>query len=64
RRLRAFLSALFAAFQVLPTIARVLQFERPCNLQGGICLKLGAPKCEPFREPCQAFTAYCRIWRS
>uniref|UniRef100_A0A8B9Y9P0 Uncharacterized protein n=1 Tax=Bos mutus grunniens TaxID=30521 RepID=A0A8B9Y9P0_BOSMU len=38
---------------------RVLNFERPCHLRGGICLKQGT--CEPFRGPCQAFTICCKI---
>ncbi|KAM6149642.1 uncharacterized protein O8D03_018390 [Erethizon dorsatum] len=53
-RVHVFLTALFAVFQ----------FERPCNLRGGICLKLGTPNCEPFRGPYRAFTACCRIRRS
>lgn len=41
-----------------------LNFERPCYLRGGICLKQGTPRCEPFRGPCRAFTVCCKIKRS
>uniref|UniRef100_A0A8C2RCZ7 Beta-defensin n=1 Tax=Capra hircus TaxID=9925 RepID=A0A8C2RCZ7_CAPHI len=40
---------------------RALNFERPCYLRGGICLKRGTPSCEPFRGPCRAFTVCCKI---
>uniref|UniRef100_A0A452QFE8 Beta-defensin n=1 Tax=Ursus americanus TaxID=9643 RepID=A0A452QFE8_URSAM len=39
-------------------------FERPCYLRGGICLKQGTPNCEPFRGPCRAFTVCCKVKRS
>ncbi|CAH6787102.1 Gm6040 [Phodopus roborovskii] len=60
-RLHAFLLALFAIFQVLHAISNALNFERPCYLRGGICLKQGTPNCEPFRGPCRAFTVCCKI---
>lgn len=41
-----------------------LNFERPCYLRGGICLKRGTPNCEPFHGPCRAFTICCRIKRN
>uniref|UniRef100_A0A2K6EG02 Beta/alpha-defensin C-terminal domain-containing protein n=1 Tax=Propithecus coquereli TaxID=379532 RepID=A0A2K6EG02_PROCO len=62
-RFHMFLTALFAIFQVLPGTTRALNFERPCYLRGGICLKQGTPNCEPFRGPCQAFTVCCKIRR-
>uniref|UniRef100_A0A8D2ATQ4 Beta-defensin n=1 Tax=Sciurus vulgaris TaxID=55149 RepID=A0A8D2ATQ4_SCIVU len=40
-------------------LTRALNFERPCYLRGGICLKRGSPNCEPFRGPCRAFTVCC-----
>uniref|UniRef100_A0AC11CKQ0 Uncharacterized protein n=1 Tax=Ovis aries TaxID=9940 RepID=A0AC11CKQ0_SHEEP len=45
----------------LPDSTRALNFERPCYLRGGICLKQGTPSCEPFRGPCRAFTVCCKI---
>uniref|UniRef100_A0A8C0VZA6 Uncharacterized protein n=1 Tax=Castor canadensis TaxID=51338 RepID=A0A8C0VZA6_CASCN len=63
-RLHIVLTALFAIFQGLPGITRALNFERPCYLRGGICLKRGSPNCEPFRGPCRAFTVCCKIRRS
>ena len=42
-------------------ISSALNFERPCYLRGGICLKTGTPNCEPFRGPCRAFTVCCKI---
>ncbi|KAM7227353.1 hypothetical protein CapIbe_021766, partial [Capra ibex] len=36
----------------LPDSTRALNFERPCHLRDGICLKRGTPSCEPFRGPC------------
>uniref|UniRef100_A0A5F4WG91 Beta-defensin n=1 Tax=Callithrix jacchus TaxID=9483 RepID=A0A5F4WG91_CALJA len=63
-RLHFFLTALFAIFQLLPGITRALNFERPCYLRGGICLKQGTPDCEPFRGPCRVFTVCCKIRRS
>ncbi|KAM4802209.1 uncharacterized protein ACH125_000942 [Urocitellus parryii] len=42
-------------------LTRALSFERPCFLRGGICLKRGAPNCEPFRGPWWAFTVCCKI---
>uniref|UniRef100_A0A8C8YNW2 Beta-defensin 5 n=1 Tax=Prolemur simus TaxID=1328070 RepID=A0A8C8YNW2_PROSS len=62
-RFHIFLTALFAIFQVLPGITGALNFERPCYLRGGICLKQGTPDCEPFRGPCRAFTICCKIRR-
>uniref|UniRef100_A0A8C6EH82 Uncharacterized protein n=1 Tax=Moschus moschiferus TaxID=68415 RepID=A0A8C6EH82_MOSMO len=58
RLLRVFLTTLSILFQVL---TRALNFERPCHLRGGICLKQGTPSCEPFRGPCRAFTVCCKI---
>ena len=46
-----------------PDSSRALNFERPCYLQGGICLKQVTPSCEPFRGPCRAFTVCCKIKR-
>ncbi|EFB20631.1 hypothetical protein PANDA_020329, partial [Ailuropoda melanoleuca] len=43
---------------------RAFNFERPCYLRGGICLKQGTPNCEPFRGPCRAFTVCCKVKRS
>uniref|UniRef100_A0A667HWQ4 Uncharacterized protein n=1 Tax=Lynx canadensis TaxID=61383 RepID=A0A667HWQ4_LYNCA len=40
---------------------RAFNFERPCYLRGGICLKQGTPDCEPFRGPCRAFTVCCKV---
>ncbi|NP_001020524.1 beta-defensin 51 precursor [Mus musculus] len=60
-RLHGFFLALFAVFQVLHAISSALNFERPCYLRGGICLKQGTPNCEPFRGPCRAFTVCCKI---
>uniref|UniRef100_A0A8C2N0I7 Predicted gene 6040 n=1 Tax=Cricetulus griseus TaxID=10029 RepID=A0A8C2N0I7_CRIGR len=60
-RLHAFLLAFFAIFQVLHAINTALNFERPCYLRGGICLKQGTPNCEPFRGPCRAFMVCCKI---
>uniref|UniRef100_A0A8C5YC31 Beta-defensin 5 n=1 Tax=Microcebus murinus TaxID=30608 RepID=A0A8C5YC31_MICMU len=62
-RLHMLLATLLAIFQVLPGVTRVLNFERPCYLRGGICLKKGSPNCEPFRGPCRAFTVCCKIRR-
>ncbi|ERE87749.1 Defensin propeptide containing protein [Cricetulus griseus] len=42
-------------------INTALNFERPCYLRGGICLKQGTPNCEPFRGPCRAFMVCCKI---
>ncbi|EPQ16741.1 hypothetical protein D623_10001961 [Myotis brandtii] len=41
-----------------------LNFERPCYLRGGICLKRGTPNCKPIQGPCRAFTICCRIKRN
>uniref|UniRef100_A0A8C5K1H5 Predicted gene 6040 n=1 Tax=Jaculus jaculus TaxID=51337 RepID=A0A8C5K1H5_JACJA len=60
-RLQVFLVVLFSIFQVLPGITWALNFERPCYLRGGICMKQGTPNCEPFRGPCRAFTVCCKI---
>uniref|UniRef100_A0A8C9PP07 Uncharacterized protein n=1 Tax=Spermophilus dauricus TaxID=99837 RepID=A0A8C9PP07_SPEDA len=59
-RLGVFLRVPCAVLQVLPGLSRALSFERPCFLQGGICLKRGTPNCESFRGPC-AFTVCCKI---
>uniref|UniRef100_A0A4W2HSN6 Beta/alpha-defensin C-terminal domain-containing protein n=1 Tax=Bos indicus x Bos taurus TaxID=30522 RepID=A0A4W2HSN6_BOBOX len=61
RLLHVFLTALLILFQVLPDSTRVLNFQRPCRLLGGICLKQGTPSCEPFRGPYRAFTVCCKI---
>uniref|UniRef100_A0A4W2HWL4 Beta/alpha-defensin C-terminal domain-containing protein n=1 Tax=Bos indicus x Bos taurus TaxID=30522 RepID=A0A4W2HWL4_BOBOX len=61
RLLRVLLTALLILFQVLPESTRALNFERPCRLRGGICLKQGTPSCEPFRGPCRAFIVCCKI---
>uniref|UniRef100_A0A8C9M5G8 Uncharacterized protein n=1 Tax=Panthera tigris altaica TaxID=74533 RepID=A0A8C9M5G8_PANTA len=45
----------------LPAATRAFNFERPCYLRGGICLKQGTPDCEPFRGPCRAFTVCCKV---
>uniref|UniRef100_A0A8C9JPU9 Uncharacterized protein n=1 Tax=Panthera tigris altaica TaxID=74533 RepID=A0A8C9JPU9_PANTA len=44
-----------------PAATRAFNFERPCYLRGGICLKQGTPDCEPFRGPCRAFTVCCKV---
>uniref|UniRef100_A0A8D0NDK2 Uncharacterized protein n=1 Tax=Sus scrofa TaxID=9823 RepID=A0A8D0NDK2_PIG len=48
----------------LPDSMRALNFQRPCYLRGGICLKQGTPNCEPFQGPCRAFTMCCKIKKS
>ncbi|CAK7295800.1 hypothetical protein VULLAG_LOCUS4972 [Vulpes lagopus] len=45
----------------LPDSTGAFNFERPCYLRGGICLKRGTPNCEPFRGPCRAFTVCCKV---
>uniref|UniRef100_A0A8I3S2P0 Uncharacterized protein n=1 Tax=Canis lupus familiaris TaxID=9615 RepID=A0A8I3S2P0_CANLF len=44
----------------LPDSTGAFNFERPCYLRGGNCLKRGTPNCEPFRGPCRAFTVCCK----
>ncbi|XP_047713183.1 uncharacterized protein LOC125164466 isoform X11 [Prionailurus viverrinus] len=44
-----------------PAATKAFNFERPCYLRGGICLKQGTPDCEPFRGPCRAFTVCCKV---
>ncbi|XP_040345752.1 uncharacterized protein LOC121039607 isoform X4 [Herpailurus yagouaroundi] len=61
RLLQVVLAAVFIIFQVLPAATRAFNFERPCYLRGGICLKQGTPDCEPFRGPCRAFTVCCKV---
>uniref|UniRef100_A0A8W4FBG8 Uncharacterized protein n=1 Tax=Sus scrofa TaxID=9823 RepID=A0A8W4FBG8_PIG len=61
RLLHVLLAMVLAIFQVL---MRALNFQRPCYLRGGICLKQGTPNCEPFQGPCRAFTMCCKIKKS
>uniref|UniRef100_G1QFP4 Uncharacterized protein n=1 Tax=Myotis lucifugus TaxID=59463 RepID=G1QFP4_MYOLU len=61
RLLHILLTALLIILQVLPDSTGALNFERPCYLRGGICLKQGTPNCKPFQGPCRAFTICCRI---
>ncbi|XP_022260001.1 uncharacterized protein CBD139 isoform X23 [Canis lupus familiaris] len=60
RLLHVVLTAAFLLSQVLPDSTGAFNFERPCYLRGGNCLKRGTPNCEPFRGPCRAFTVCCK----
>uniref|UniRef100_A0A8C7AMX7 Uncharacterized protein n=1 Tax=Neovison vison TaxID=452646 RepID=A0A8C7AMX7_NEOVI len=64
RLLHVILITAVIIFQVLHDSTRGFNFERPCYLRGGICLKQGTPDCEPFRGPCRAFTVCCKVKRS